>query len=140
MLVGEDVLLLVGAARSDQLECGPRPFARTDDLITIGGRAVFGERFFAAIACACLLSAQSQDSQASFQDRASATQALPGTYTTRSRLQTRDGLTGVEVSTAPGPPRRRRDSWRIDRGPTVPDHRAAAVDTFMFMALGVAPP
>ena len=43
MLVGEDVLLLVGAARSDQLECGPRPFARTDDLITIGGRALVGD-------------------------------------------------------------------------------------------------
>ena len=47
---------------------------------------------------------------------------------------------GVEVSTAPGPPRRRRDSWRIDRGPTVGGRRAAAVDTFMFMALRVAPP
>ena len=31
----------VGAARSDQLEFGPRPLARTDELITIGGRAVF---------------------------------------------------------------------------------------------------
>ena len=30
----------VGAARSDQLEIGPRPLARTDDLITIGGRAL----------------------------------------------------------------------------------------------------
>ena len=29
--------------------------------------------------------------------------ALPGTWMTTSRLQTRDGLTGVEASTAPGP-------------------------------------
>ena len=33
----------VGAARSDQLEIGPRPLARTDDLITIGGRALVGD-------------------------------------------------------------------------------------------------
>ena len=47
--------------------------------------------------------------------------APPGTQMSTSRLQTRDGLTGVEVSTAPGPPRRRRDSWRrIDKGPTGP--------------------
>ena len=39
----EGVLLLVGAARSDQLEFGPRPLARTDDLVTIGGRALVGD-------------------------------------------------------------------------------------------------
>ena len=33
----------VGAARSDQLKFGPRPLARTDDLITIGGRALVGD-------------------------------------------------------------------------------------------------
>ena len=75
-------------------------------------------RFFAAIACACLLSAQSQDSPLVLRPRASTMRVLPGTYTTTSRLQT---LTGVESP----PPR---------------GHRAAAVNTYMSMALGVAPP
>ena len=66
-------------------------------------------------------SQHSQDSHARSRTAPQTRRAPPGTQMTTSRLQTRDGLTGVEVSTAPGPPRRRRDSWRrIDKGPTGP--------------------